>query len=291
MAYQNGSLKKVTRKEGKVWLLRFRMTKPNGSRVENTREIGAVGDFPTEKAAWLEVDRRGLRAEINKHEKQSTHTFAALALRYLGKEHGEHSGKAKTTTTGVNFYVRNYLIPRWGTCPASDIKRADIRDWLYDLRDNEDSDLKGPTVSKIKSVMGTIYNFGIFEEIVTVNPCAGWRLKNVKSVHVPVTVTPAQAKAIIGLLEDPRHKMLVLVCASTAVRASEACGLKWRDIDWATNQIRIERRWTAADLDEPKTKRSKLRCHCIRCWRASSRNGIRITPYARATIGCFRRSR
>jgi integrase len=157
----------------------------------------------------------------------------------------------------VNLYLRNYLIPKWGTCAASGIKRADIRDWLYDLRDNENTDLEGPTVSKIKSVMGTIYNFGIFEEIVAVNPCAGWRLQNVKSTHVPVTVTPEQAKAIIGLLGDPRHKMLVLVCASTAVRASEACGLKWRDIDWAMNQIRIERRWTAADLDEPKTKRSK----------------------------------
>jgi integrase len=51
--------------------------------------------------------------------------------------------------------------------------------------------------------------------------------------------------------------MLVLVCASTAVRASEACGLKWSDINWDENQIMIERRWTAARLDKPKTKASK----------------------------------
>jgi integrase len=51
--------------------------------------------------------------------------------------------------------------------------------------------------------------------------------------------------------------MLVLICASTAIRASEACGLKWRHIIWEKNQITIERRWTAACIDNPKTKASK----------------------------------
>ena len=64
-------------------------------------------------------------------------------------------------------------------------------------------------------------------------------------------------KKIIALLPDPRHKMLVLVCASTAVRVSEACGLRWGDINWDENQIMIERRWSAACLDMPKTKASK----------------------------------
>jgi len=33
--------------------------------------------------------------------------------------------------------------------------------------------------------------------------------------------------------------------------------LKWRDIIWEKNQTTIERRWTAACIDNPKTKASK----------------------------------
>ena len=76
------------------------------------------------------------------------------------------------------------------------------------------------------------------------------------------------------------HQMVVLICASTAIRASEACGLKWRDIIWDKNQIKIERRWTAACIDKPKTKASKAPVALspqlawfLRQWRC-------ITPYA-----------
>jgi integrase len=256
MAYQNGSLKKANRKEGKVWLFRYRVTKPDGSRVENTKVIGTIANLPTRMAAWNEVDRQGLRTEINRVTEKKP-TFGSIAMKYLLKEHGEKSGKAHTTSQGVRFYIENYLIPRWGNYVADEVKKKDVRDWLEALRDDAKKPLAGPTVSKIKSIMFTIYGFGQFEEFCTANPCSGWRLKGVKSQHVPVTITPEQARQIIHALKDPRHKMLVLVCACTAVRASEACGLRWSDVDWKNDQISINRRWTAAQMGEPKTARSK----------------------------------
>src|SRR4029077_20908177 len=42
MAYQRGSLKKVRRKEGETWVLRYRVTNPDGRRVENVTPIGLV---------------------------------------------------------------------------------------------------------------------------------------------------------------------------------------------------------------------------------------------------------
>ena len=100
-------------------------------------------------------------------------------------------------------------------------------------------------------MIGTIYNWAQFESLVTTNPASGWRLEDVGSDYVPVIVEPDQVKQIIALLPNPMHQMLVLICASTAIRASEACGLKWRDIIWDKNQIKIERRWTAACIDKP----------------------------------------
>ena len=134
------------------------------------------------------------------------------------------------------------------------ISKRDLRDWLYALRD--DGELAGPTVSKIKTMIGTIYNWAQFEGLLTNNPALGWRLEDVGSDYTPVIVKPEQVKNHHAAAES-RAQMLVLVCASTAIRASEACGLKWRDINWDENQMMIERRWTAACIDKPKTKASK----------------------------------
>lgn len=59
MAYQRGSLKKVRRKQGDSWPLRFRVTREDRSRV------GLVRDLPKEQDAWRKVDRLGRRARIN----------------------------------------------------------------------------------------------------------------------------------------------------------------------------------------------------------------------------------
>jgi integrase len=188
------------------------------------------------------------------------------------------SRRAKTTRDSTKSYVKNHIMPQWGNHIADKITKRELRDWLYLLRD--DGELAGPTVSKIKTMIGTIYNWAQFEGLVTTNPATGWRLEEVGSDYVPVIVEPEQVKQIIMLLSNPMHQMLVLVCASTAIRSSEACGLKWRDIIWDVNQIKIERRWTAACIDKPKTKASKAPVAMsaqlawfLRQWRS-------ITPYA-----------
>ena len=41
-------------------MLRYRVRTADGRRVENTLPVGFLRDFPSEKAAWREVDRLGL---------------------------------------------------------------------------------------------------------------------------------------------------------------------------------------------------------------------------------------
>jgi integrase len=83
------------------------------------------------------------------------------------------------------------------------------------------------------------------------------------------------------LLPSPMHQMLVLVCASTAIRTSEACVLKWREINWDENQIMIKRRWTAACLDKPKTKASKAPVAMSPQLAWFPHQWRRMTPYGR----------
>jgi hypothetical protein len=116
MAYQRGCLKKVPRKEGESWVLRFRVTGTDGRRVENIMPVGLVRDFPKEKDAWREVDKLGLLVRINEASCPNLIRFDSLAEQYLRNDFGADAVRPKTERTVLNteHIVRAYLIPRWG---------------------------------------------------------------------------------------------------------------------------------------------------------------------------------
>ena len=274
MSYQQGSLRPVQRKEGRVWYFRYRIEK-HGERVENTKRIGLVSELKTESAAWKKVDEMGLRAEINKDCAEAM-TFGVMALRYLDKEPHDDA---------VVYYVKKVMIPVWGNTMADDIKRRDVRDWLKALKD--DGTYSGPTTGKIKGIMHAVYEYGLFEEQVTSNPCDGWRLKGVKSTYTAITITPQQTLMILRSVTDPLYFALVFTVAATALRASEVIALRWADIMWDESRIRINKRWRKGKDGKPKTEASDstvalgpILAHYLRTWRG-------LSPYTADTDFVF----
>jgi hypothetical protein len=87
MAYQRGSLLKLHRKAGDIWVLRYRENK-DGKRVQNDLPVCLVCDFPKEKDAWREVDRLGLLLRINAEHLDSRIRFRVLAEHYLTHDVG-----------------------------------------------------------------------------------------------------------------------------------------------------------------------------------------------------------
>jgi hypothetical protein len=97
-------------------MLRYRLSAADGGRKENTLPVGLLRDFPTEKAAWREVDRLGLLVRINSEESGTRIRFDALAEHYLKADFGEDAVRQKSVNTIpiVEHYIRDYLIARWG---------------------------------------------------------------------------------------------------------------------------------------------------------------------------------
>src|SRR6202035_5091256 len=112
MAYQRGCLKTVRRKEGDSWVLRYRVRTADGRRVENNLPVGFLRDFPSEKAAWREVDRLGLLIRINSDAPAPGRIrFNALCEHYLKADFGADAVRPKSANTIpiVEHYVRDYL--------------------------------------------------------------------------------------------------------------------------------------------------------------------------------------
>ena len=286
MAYQRGSLKQVKRKNGLTWILRYRITKADGSRAENSETVGLVNDFPKESDALKEVDRLGILVRINADVQTGRIRFAALAEQYLKNDFGADAVRSKTERTVLNteHIVRDYLVARWRNEVAEDIKPLEIQRWLKSL--NTDSGLAWTTISKMRGVMSRIYKVGILHEHVTTNPVLAVETSSTTS-YKAILITPQQTLAIIQSLPNVLHRILVLTCAATGLRSSELLALRWSDVLWEEAKIAITKRWSRGKDGPTKTPKSEghvplhpaLAYHLTE-WRAQ-------TPYAKETDFVF----
>jgi integrase len=253
MSYQRGSLKKVRRREGEIWVLRYRVTNSDGRRVENVMPIGLVQQFPKDRDAWREADRLGLSVRIN--EAPARVSFHFLAEHYLKADFGADALRPKSVNTisHVEQVVRAYLVPRFGHEIAENIKPFDIQRWLKSL--HETNGLAWTTISKMRGVMRRIYKIGILHEHVAKNPVQHVETRS-KSDYKAIVITPAQTLAILKAFPSPLHFTLVLTCAATALRASEILALRWSDLLWNEGRIRISKRWAKGKDGETKTETS-----------------------------------
>jgi len=286
MAYQRGSLKKVSRKEGETWVLRYRATRWDGKRIENIASVGLVRDFPKEKDAWREVDKLGLLVRINGDSRKTRIRFDALAEQYLKNDFGVDAVRPKTERTVLNteHIVRAYLIPRWGKEVADGIKPLDIQRWLKSLRN--DDKLAWTTISKVRGTMLRIYKVGRLHELVTSNPVQPVETRCTTS-YKAILLTPQQTLAILQSLPNVLHRILVLTCAATALRFSELLALRWGDVLWGLARIAVTKRWSRGKDGPTKSRKSEghvplhpVLAHHLKEWHAQ-------TPYPKDTDFVF----
>ena len=252
---QRGSLKIFNRKAGPTWVLRYRVSSPDGRKVEHGSAVGLVRDFPKERDAWKEVHRLGLFLRINDDKAEVRIRFDALAEHYLKVEHGPDAVRPKSTNTIpiVEHYVRDYLVARWGNQLAEGIGPLEVQKWLVSLHNN--NGLAWTTVSKIAGLMKRIYRIGLIHEKVTRNPVEHVETRSTSNYRA-ITISPAQTLAILGKMDNPLHYALVLTCAATALRASELISLRWSDVLWLEDRIRVSKRWAKGQDGATKTKTS-----------------------------------
>src|ERR1700722_492908 len=283
MSYQRGSLRTLHRKGGDIWVLRYRVTQPDGSRMEKITQVGLVRDLPKERDARREADRLLVRINAAPEDRIS---FEALAEQYLRNDFGADAVRPKTERTVLNteHIVRAYLIPRWGEEIADEIKSLDIQRWLKSL--HYDDGLAWTTISKMRGTMLRVYKVGILHELVTRNPVLPVETRCTTS-YKAILVTPQQTLVIIESLPNALHRILALTCAATALRCSELLSLRWSDVLWEEAKIAITKRWSRGKDGPTKTRKAEghvalhpvLACQLME-WHAQ-------TPYAKATDFIF----
>src|SRR5581483_8404305 len=141
----------------------------------------------------------------------------------------------------TNQIVHAYLIPEWGARIADAITPLDIQQWLKAL--HADKGLAWTTISKFRGTMLRIYRIGALHQLVKTNPVLPVETRSTTD-YKAILVTPKQTWEIIESLVNPLHRIFVLTCAATALRASELLALRWADVQWDDDRIGVTKRWS-----------------------------------------------
>jgi len=241
MAQRGWLTKHQSKRSGWTWVYHYYRTKPEtGKRVEATVTIGLVKNFPKEKDAWAEVERRYLQPDCVQN-KIGRVTFRELVENYRRKAFN----KLGVTTQPITAHILDdYLLPRWGDRFALDIEPDQIEEWLDAL------ELENPTKEKIRRVMNVVYRrgqkSGLLPRTGDGNPVA-FVTQSSKSSYKAVIVSPEQAFRIMMQLGEP-YRTLVFLVAVTGLRISEALGLQWGDLDYEHQMIHLRRVWAGNEL-------------------------------------------
>jgi len=257
-----GSLKVEKRLGGPTWVLRFKTTREcDHRRIERTRVVARVKDFPTKDLAFAEAERLRLYT-IEPGSRRGTLTFSILAEFYLQElkkvpESKKRKPKAASTIEDRERIIRKRLLPRFGERDALKLKPSEIKAWLESVQDEED--LENSTVDKIRRVMNLVYSMAqasdLIPRTVDANP--------VRHVHIATTtgyeailVTPQDAWNIICRME-PFARLMTLLIAVTGLRIGEVLALKWRHVDWSKFRVHVVSNFVRGKFGEPKSAASK----------------------------------
>ena|ERR1039458_7089259 len=258
----------------------------DGKRVENHKVVGLLSEFPTERSQWMEVARLGYTSLLDRPI-GSIPTFGELAEHYRKYELKKESGigkKAGETVEVAEINLDNWILPRWGSIAAMDIKPLEIEQW-FDVLTSTSQGKKGKplawtSIVKYRSLMSLVYKHGIRHGLLEIGldeiPTRVARCKTTSSYEAKV-VTPEQMILILSELDKPATKcewMLALLHAATALRPEEAFGLKWGDVDWLKGQINIRRGWSKGKETPGKNEGSMTQvpmhpamAECLQGWR------------------------
>jgi integrase len=242
--YQQGSLQKTKRKNGKVvWTFRWWET-VNGKRVRPKKLIGTIEELPTRKDAEKAVS--DLRVTINT-EVATPKTVNDLIAHYRVHElTPEKKAFASIETHGI--MCGKYIGPTWGKYRLADIRTMKVEEWLHSLP------LAPASKTKIKSTFSVLYNHAIRHEWLTFNPIAKVRTSQ-KRLREKEVLEPGEFQALLEQL-SVRDRAMVLLAASTGLRRSELVALTWADVDTDKMQVSITRAYVRSRFGVTKTEES-----------------------------------
>jgi integrase len=139
-----------------------------------------------------------------------------------------HKDRSATTIDRYLEVFKRNILPDWMAVPLDEVKTVKVEKWLRDL------DLANGTKAKIRNTFCILFNHCIRHELYDKNPISGpSKGSGVRQSGLrrrdPDILTTAEMASILAGIGNEAIKVMVAVAATTGMRRSEVCGLRWSD--------------------------------------------------------------
>lgn len=188
--------------------------------------------------AFIVAKRRDIDRQVwsaDDDEKPAPITFGAYAARWLAERQVAGRPLKARTREHYQSLLDDHLLPAFGARQVAAIKPKDVRDWYSATL------VDRPTLrSHAYSLLRTIMNSAVADEIIDANPCritGAGRAKRVKKIR-PASLDEL-ATATNAMPE--RLRLMVTLASWCALRFGETIELRRKDVDLAEGVIRVRR--------------------------------------------------
>jgi integrase len=269
----SGHLQVVERADGKRWHALWRdaggrhqkvlgpaWVKDSGRRTARGAIVWRAANGPKPDASYLTpadaADRLNTilagapRRATRRNGREPGLTFAQVAADWL--EHGEHKrGLKYGTLRDYRYTLNGHLLPAFGERDITAITRKDIERWHagYD---------RTRTATKVLVVLGAILRFAQRRELITTNPIDGVERHPVRYSGDYDIYTREEIDAIVRAAADDQDAAIYLTAALTGLRRGELMALRWRDIDFAGQAIRVRGNLSYGQIVTPKSGKVRV---------------------------------
>lgn len=143
----------------------------------------------------------------------------------------------------------NHILPTFKGVPVGSVRPDEVRTWYSGLD-------TGPTAqSHAYSLLRTIYNTAVQDDLIAANPCRIRAAGQSKRVKEPEPATVAELQVITEGMPD-RLKLMVTLGAWCGLRLGEIAELRRENVDLVRGEVRVRHAVSWTD-DGPITKSPK----------------------------------
>jgi len=245
--YQTGQI--LFHSKRQVWLGRYRedVIRPDGTIVRTRPQVvlGTRKELPTQRLAVRKLDEILSRINSSNYQPTRTATVAEFAERWRR----EVLAKRKLSTQrSADSHLDSHILPELGRLRLDQLGAENQQIFVNSLVGaSRKTSLN--ILSTLSSMVRTAANWGY-----AVRPIEPGKLAlPERSAHVAAHFTRTQVESVIALAEEPWRTLFILL-AMTGLRAGEALGLQWGDVDFDHHCIHVRR---SAWCGRPQSTKSR----------------------------------
>lgn len=167
-------------------------------------------------------------------------------------------GRKRTTIEAYDSMIRIHLVPFFAGRTLDRIGRREVQGLITHMTKTGSS---AKTTRNALGILHSIFEYARREGWVAANPCTLVDKPRVGDGDADIRfLEPEEIEALLrGVPDDDLGRVerrMYLAAAMTGMRQGELLALRWRDIDWSAQRVRIRRNYVRGEFGTPKSKRS-----------------------------------